>query len=234
MVVGRQVRAARPETQDHPRPKPTSAVRIRPGGTWSEVSAAARATRRRVVAVPHHGNDRGEDTLVTVRVADDRTPDAARILTNFPFVDVASREAECHRAGWRRFEETSQPDGQSKRNPVLPARLPRPPEALPRGCGCVAVPGRASRPARTAASQILRATPVCAPAQPRAVSGGGPSGGGLIGGGVSGGVPGVGTSAGRGGAGSGGVISGPGCGGSTMGGCPGSGCGGCAIEILPG
>jgi hypothetical protein len=64
------------------------------------------------------------DTLVTVRAPDDRVPEAARILTSFPFVDLASREAEYRAAGWQRFDETGQPYKRGRREPVLPPGLP--------------------------------------------------------------------------------------------------------------
>jgi len=64
------------------------------------------------------------DTLVSVRAPDDRAQEAARILTSFPFVDVASREAEYRSAGWQRFDEAGQPSTRERREPALPAGLP--------------------------------------------------------------------------------------------------------------
>lgn len=64
------------------------------------------------------------DTLVTVRMPDERAPEAAQILTRFPFVDVATREAEYRAAGWQRFDEARQPYPRGRRDPVLPSGLP--------------------------------------------------------------------------------------------------------------
>jgi hypothetical protein len=64
------------------------------------------------------------DTLVTVRMPDERAQEAARILTSFPFVDVATREAEYRAAGWQRFDEAGQPYPRGRRDPVLPSGLP--------------------------------------------------------------------------------------------------------------
>jgi hypothetical protein len=77
-------------------------------GTDEEIQVYAESIRR-------------GDTLVTVRTPDDRAQEAARILTSFPFVDVASREAEYRAAGWQRFDEAGRP---STREPVLPSGLP--------------------------------------------------------------------------------------------------------------
>jgi hypothetical protein len=80
-------------------------------GTDAEIQVYAESIRR-------------GDTLVTVRVPDDRAQEAARILTSFPFVDVAAREAEYRGAGWQRFDESDQPHTRERRGPVLPSGLP--------------------------------------------------------------------------------------------------------------
>jgi hypothetical protein len=80
-------------------------------GTDEEIQVYAESIRR-------------GDTLVTVRVPDDRAQEAARILTSFPFVDVAAREAEYRAAGWQRFDEAGQPLAGGRREPVLPSGLP--------------------------------------------------------------------------------------------------------------
>ncbi len=49
------------------------------------------------------------DTLVTVRVPDDREIEAARILSQFPTVSPDRRAAEYRGAGWRRFDDTGEP-----------------------------------------------------------------------------------------------------------------------------
>lgn len=49
------------------------------------------------------------DTLVTVRVADDREMEATRILSRFPSVSPATRAEEYQGTGWRRFDETGAP-----------------------------------------------------------------------------------------------------------------------------
>ncbi len=80
-------------------------------GTDEEIQVYAESIRR-------------GDTLVTVRMPDERAQEAARILTSFPFVDVASREAEYRAAGWQRFDEAGQPYPRGRRDPVLPSGLP--------------------------------------------------------------------------------------------------------------
>jgi hypothetical protein len=80
-------------------------------GTDEEIQVYAESIRR-------------GDTLVTVRMPDDRAPEAARILTSFPFVNVAAREAEFRAEGWRRFDEAGQPYPRGRRDPVLPSGLP--------------------------------------------------------------------------------------------------------------
>jgi hypothetical protein len=80
-------------------------------GTDEEIQVYAESIRR-------------GDTLVTVRAPDERAQEAARILTSFPFVDVASREAEYRAAGWERFDERGQPYQQGRGEPVLPSGLP--------------------------------------------------------------------------------------------------------------
>jgi hypothetical protein len=67
------------------------------------------------------------DSLVAVQVPDDRVLEAARILSSFTPVDLASREAEYRGAGWERFDEAGRPRGSRGREPVLPAGLPRMP-----------------------------------------------------------------------------------------------------------
>jgi len=80
-------------------------------GTDEEIQVYAESIRR-------------GDTLVTVRVPDDRAQEAARILSSFRFVDVASREAEYRAAGWQRFDEAGRPYPEAPHKPVLPAGLP--------------------------------------------------------------------------------------------------------------
>jgi hypothetical protein len=80
-------------------------------GTDEEIQVYAESIRR-------------GDTLVTVRVPDDRAQEAARILTSFPFVDVAAREAEYRAAGWQRFDEAGRPSSGGRQEPVLPSGLP--------------------------------------------------------------------------------------------------------------
>jgi hypothetical protein len=83
-------------------------------GTDEEVQVYAESIRR-------------GDTLVTVRSPDDRVMEAARILSSYKFVDPAAREAEYRGAGWVRFDEAGRPYEPDRRNPVLPAGLPRDP-----------------------------------------------------------------------------------------------------------
>ena len=80
-------------------------------GTEEEIQVYAESIRR-------------GDTLVTVRTSDDRAQEAARILTGFPCVDVAAREAEYRAAGWQRFDEAGRPNTGGQREPELPAGLP--------------------------------------------------------------------------------------------------------------
>jgi hypothetical protein len=80
-------------------------------GTEEEIQVYAESIRR-------------GDTLVTVRMPDERAQEAARILTSFPYVDVAAREAEYRAAGWERFDEAGQPYTGERRDPVLPSGLP--------------------------------------------------------------------------------------------------------------
>jgi len=49
------------------------------------------------------------DTLLTVRVSDDREIEATRILSRFPNVSSASWAEEYREAGWNRFDETADP-----------------------------------------------------------------------------------------------------------------------------
>jgi len=66
------------------------------------------------------------DTLVTVRVSDERETEATRILSRFPTVSPAVRADEYRGAGWQRFDETGQPwrpDG----NPIPPRSERTPP-----------------------------------------------------------------------------------------------------------
>jgi hypothetical protein len=67
------------------------------------------------------------DSLVTVRVPDDRVLEATRVLSNYPSVDAATRESEYRGAGWERFNSSGQPYVATRRDPVLPAGLPRTP-----------------------------------------------------------------------------------------------------------
>ena len=83
-------------------------------GTHEEVEVYAESIRR-------------GDSLVTVRVPDERTVEAAQILSGFPYVDPAVREAEYRGAGWERFDETVRSGDLSGRGPVLPSGLPRTP-----------------------------------------------------------------------------------------------------------
>jgi hypothetical protein len=76
-------------------------------GTDAEIQVYAESIRR-------------GDTLVTVRMADDRAREAVRILSSFRSVDVASREAEYRAAGWQRFDEAGRPSSE----PMLPSGLP--------------------------------------------------------------------------------------------------------------
>jgi hypothetical protein len=66
------------------------------------------------------------DSLVTVRVPDDRVLEATRILAEYPAVSSTSRGDEYRGSGWERFDETGQPYV-ADRNPVLPSGLPRTP-----------------------------------------------------------------------------------------------------------
>jgi hypothetical protein len=49
------------------------------------------------------------DTLVTVRVSDDREIEATRILSRFPTVDPAVRATEYRQAGWKHFDAAGRP-----------------------------------------------------------------------------------------------------------------------------
>ncbi len=80
-------------------------------GTEEEIQVYAESIRR-------------GDTLVTVQVPDDRVLEATRILSGFPSVDLAAREAEYRGAGWERFDDAGRPYVSSRRDPVLPAGLP--------------------------------------------------------------------------------------------------------------
>jgi hypothetical protein len=85
-------------------------------GTDQEIQVYAESIRR-------------GDTLVTVQTPDERALEASRILSSFPYVDLASREAEYRQAGWQRFDEAAQPYERERGGPVLPAGLPKtPPE----------------------------------------------------------------------------------------------------------
>jgi hypothetical protein len=64
------------------------------------------------------------DTLVTVRVPDDRVMDANRILSRYRAVDAAAREAEYRGAGWERFDEAGKPYVSDRRDAVSPTGLP--------------------------------------------------------------------------------------------------------------
>lgn len=52
---------------------------------------------------------RGGDTLLTVRVPDDRVLEATRILSDHTAIDLTAREAEYRAAGWDRFDEAGRP-----------------------------------------------------------------------------------------------------------------------------
>jgi hypothetical protein len=67
------------------------------------------------------------DSLVTVRVPDDRVLEATRILSKYPAVDPNTRAEAYRGAGWERFDETGQPYTAGRQDPVLPAGLPRTP-----------------------------------------------------------------------------------------------------------
>ena len=60
------------------------------------------------------------DSLVTVRVPDDRVLEATRVLSHYPSVDAATRAKEYSDAVWER-------DVPNHRDPTLPAGLPRTP-----------------------------------------------------------------------------------------------------------
>ena len=64
------------------------------------------------------------DSLVTVRVPDDRVMEATRILSQYPAVNPSSRASEYRGAGWERFDATGQPYRPGSPDPVLPAGLP--------------------------------------------------------------------------------------------------------------
>ena len=64
------------------------------------------------------------DTLVTVRVPDDRVPEATRVLARYRAVDAAAREAEYRGAGWERFDQAGTPYVSDRREAVLPSGLP--------------------------------------------------------------------------------------------------------------
>jgi len=49
------------------------------------------------------------DTLLTVRVPDEREMEATRILSRFPTVDPTRRAEEYRGAGWQRFDATAEP-----------------------------------------------------------------------------------------------------------------------------
>jgi hypothetical protein len=67
------------------------------------------------------------DSLVTVRVPDDRVLEAERILADYPSIDATSLADAYRGAGWERFDATGQPYVPGRRDPVLPAGLPRTP-----------------------------------------------------------------------------------------------------------
>jgi len=63
------------------------------------------------------------DTLVTLRVPDDREIEATRILSRFSAINPSSRGDEYRQAGWQRFDEAGEPyltlDHPPPRNPPL-------------------------------------------------------------------------------------------------------------------
>jgi hypothetical protein len=63
------------------------------------------------------------DSLVTVRVPDERVSEAAEILSRYPSVDPEQRADEYRRSGWERFDATGKPYGGGM-DPVLPSGLP--------------------------------------------------------------------------------------------------------------
>jgi len=65
------------------------------------------------------------DTLVTVRVPDDREIEATRILSRFPTVSPDRRASEYRGAGWRRFDEAGEPYMPAP--DILPPDRPRTP-----------------------------------------------------------------------------------------------------------
>jgi len=64
------------------------------------------------------------DSLVTVRVPDDRLAEAARILSEFPAVSTAERAHAWRDKGWERFDASAAPYRPDPEEPVLPAGLP--------------------------------------------------------------------------------------------------------------
>jgi len=64
------------------------------------------------------------DSLVTVRVPDDRVSEAARILSEYPAVITAERVEVWRDEGWERFDATAAPYRREADEPVLPAGLP--------------------------------------------------------------------------------------------------------------
>ena len=96
------------------------------GVTGGIVGALANTGTEEEIQVYAESIRRG-DTLVTVRVPDDRVLEATRILASYPFVDPISREAEYRGTGWERFDAAGRPYASDRQDPVLPAGLPRAP-----------------------------------------------------------------------------------------------------------
>jgi hypothetical protein len=67
------------------------------------------------------------DSLVTVRVPDDRVLDATRILSSVPSIESEVLAAEYRGTGWERFDAEGRPYVPGRSDPVLPAGLPRTP-----------------------------------------------------------------------------------------------------------
>jgi hypothetical protein len=97
------------------------------GGVTGGIVGALAGTGTEEEAEVYAESIRRGDSLVTVRVPDDRVLEATRILASFPHVDAASREADYRRAGWEGFDEAGRPYADSRVDPVLPAGLPRTP-----------------------------------------------------------------------------------------------------------
>lgn len=64
------------------------------------------------------------DSLVTVRVPDDRVSEASRILSEYPAISATERAEAFRHEGWERFDASAAPYRESLDQPVLPAGLP--------------------------------------------------------------------------------------------------------------